>query len=175
VLDGTGATGTLTTTSGTVINNAGLVSATSFPNSNITGNGGSTTSTSQVDVPGSTMNPFATTAATTNVLFLVDANGYNANYPVDGSTMQVYVIDSVNGNIINFPVVGNSRLTAIAQNSSEVITGWSTNSSSQLVSFPVVIPLSAGSHTLKLQYKVNGTGTASLPFFYLAYIVLGPA
>src|SRR5436853_464413 len=87
------------------------------------------------------------------------------------SANQVQQIDSVNGSVISFPVVGNWYLTNISQDGSQAITGWSWTSSLQLVTLPAVIYLNAGTHTLKLQYKVNGSGTATLPFFLLGYII----
>jgi hypothetical protein len=155
-----------------ILNTSGLTSA-NFLRSQITGGGSTTTSTSYVDVPGSTMNPFVTTASLTSALITCVAGGYNANFPLDGSSLQVNVNDSVNGDVIDFPVDGNWRLTDISQDGSEAITGWSWTSTLQLCTIPAVINLTAGTHTLKLQYRVNGTGTAHLPFFLIGYMVVG--
>jgi hypothetical protein len=156
-----------------ILNQSGLVSSINFPRNQITGGPTTTTSTSYVDVPGSSMNPFTTTAASTSALITVITGGYNVNWASDGSTILVQVVDSVNGNIISYPIVGNWELTDISQDGTQAITGWSTNWTQQLVTIPAVIPLNAGTHTLKLQYKVNGTGTAHLSFFLLGYIILG--
>src|SRR5947209_4619482 len=92
----------IATSTGTVIlNKTGLVSTANFPLNQITGGGNTTTSTSFVDVPGSSMNPFVTSATTTNALITVIAGGYNFNWATNGSTLQVQVVDSVNGSLIS--------------------------------------------------------------------------
>lgn len=172
-LDGTGDSGSMSASDTPIITDTGLVSSTNFPLDEVTDNPSlSTTSTTAVDVTGSSLDAF-TTKGTTNVLVLAIVGGHAGNYQVDGSALQFSVHDSVGGTIITTSVMGNWQLTGITQNSSQAITGWSVTTSDAVVAIPVVIQMDAGSHTLKLQYAVSGTGTVYLNFFYLGYIILG--
>jgi len=172
-LDGTGSTGNMSANGTSIITNTGLVSDTNFPVAEVTTNpSATTTSTSMVDLAGSSLSPF-TTQGTTNVFISVVVGGYNANFGVDGSWVDFQVVDSVGGVVISSSLAGTSRLTSITQNGSMAITGWNMSFFDETQAIPVVIQMSAGTHTLKIQYAVSGTGTAHVNFFYLGYIILG--
>lgn len=171
IIDGTSGNGEITSNGTPILNGTGLTYS-NFPNSQVIGGSVSTSSTSYVDVPGSAMSPFTLSASTT-LLVSITAFASNSNWTVDSSSMQLAVVDSVEGNFINFPIDANWRLTGISQDGAKNITGWSMATDVQAVGVVDLKTFSTGTHTLKLQYKVNGTGTASINTFVLSYVIIG--
>lgn len=171
VIDGTTGNGVISSNGTGVLNGNGLTYS-NFPNSQVIGGGISTGSTSFVDVPGSTMTPFLLSQSTT-VLVSLTVFGANANYTINDSTMQVQVVDSIAGSFISIPLSTNWRLTGISQNGAMAIVGWSMNTDIQSVGIADLVSFGAGTHTLKLQYKVNGNGSAEINTFILSYVIIG--
>lgn len=160
----------LNTAGGTVLDGSGIVSSVNFANDQVSDNTTrTTTSTSYVDVPGSSLDPFVVTR-TTRAFVLVSAQGQNIQYVIDqSSSMKVACVDSVNGDLLDFPLFTEWVLTSI----DGATDSWGMNVDYQFNSLGALIDFTAGTHTLKLQYKVNGAGTAELGFYALSYILLG--
>ena len=169
-------TGAIQANGTSIVTGSGLNPLSNFPLHQIQMNvSDSTTSTSYVDVSGSTLPSFTTSGPNTQVLFLVSVNAYNGDNAFNGSYVTVNVVDSIDGSIISYPINGNWALTGFSQEGSPpyAITGYNYNSSDQLIACPALITMTAGTHSVKLQYKSNVSGTAHIDFFLLGYIVIG--
>lgn len=117
-----------------------------------------TTSTSFVDISGSTMASFTLTRSV-NVFINVSAIIDNTDFFTDGYWAKIGVIDSVDGELINLVGGGTPITGGVEYPSLAAISGFAT--------------LSAGTHTLKLQWCVDGGGTAELYFWGFGYLLLG--
>lgn len=153
----------------TIIDTSGIVSSANFPNDQVFSNTtNSTSGTTATDLPGSSLDSFVL-SRTTNVLINASAWGYNPAFSNDGHSVTVRVVDSVDGTIISFPIYGIWALESIDFAGSAA----SNTVEQQAVTLPAIIDLSAGTHTLKLQYNAFGGGTAVVDAFLLNYIILG--
>ena len=152
-----------------VIDDIGLTSTTNFIGSSILSNGGgSTTSTSFVDVAGTTMNSF-TLARSAKVFIFWFFYGYGQiqdSTPYD-IAIQIYDSDTstayVNGycaGTLGFHIDGRGNVD------SRYLFGTMSARSG-------VGTFAAGTHTLKLQYKANGGGEATWGSANIGYIILG--
>lgn len=157
----------------TILDQTGLVSSANFPTAEINDNTIRTTvSTSYVDVPGSSFDPF-TLERSTRVLLLVTLSGYNINWLVNGSTMSVSMYSSISGNLLSFPVFIEHRLTQVDASFDLENADLYFSADYQTKSIVAITTLPAGTHNLKLQFKVVGTGTAEIGAYIAGYIVLG--
>jgi len=170
VLDGTGATGTLTANSGTVIDNSGLNSLANFRTAQlINASSPNTSSTTYIDVPGSTMSTL-TLARNANVLIYFSIGGLTDTIAATGSQFMCQVsYDDGGTSLQNLFVPGNFTTT---------VTGGSPtyNNSLQFAFFMQFVTLAAGSHTFKLRMQVgngNGVAKAYLTDWLIGYIVFG--
>jgi hypothetical protein len=164
VLDGTGVTGTLSTSGGTIIDNSGLNSLANFPKGQIiNASSPSTSSGTYIDVPGSTMSPF-TLGRSTNVLIYFSIDGNSGSFPDCFCNVQ-YVDNTTQ--LQDLFVTGNFT--------TEVTGGVATYAvDAEFAYFMQFVTLSAGSHTFKLQMKADGAGsTAYLTNWLIGYIIFG--
>ncbi len=151
---------------------AGVVSSANFPADNVESAGThETTSTTFVDLPGATLDPFVTTRDT-KALVAMSAFGYNIAWLQDSTAMEMIAVDSINGTMVEFPLTIEFSLTQVVGTGSP-FTSFGYGIDYQFASAAVVVDLTAGTHTMKLQYKTNGSGTASVALYQLAYVVLG--
>ena len=159
---------------GTVVDSAGIVSTVNFPNDQVFSNSGSSTSgTSYIDIPGSSLSPFVLNRAT-NVLITVTAGGYNNLYYNDSdNSMRVKCVDDVDGGLIEFPVRGNWVTTGLNVDFGAETASFGLSVTQEINTLTAFIPLTAGTHTLKLQFRVSGAGTATYDTFLLNYTILG--
>lgn len=155
------------------IDEKGIISETSFPSNQVFDSTiRTTTSTSLVDVPGSTLSPF-TLERTARVLILITLSGYNFNWVVDGSTMHITAVSSVDGAVFTFPVFVEHQLTNVDASVTPANASLSYNADYQTKTCVALVDLSAGVHTLKLQFKVVGAGTAEIGAYQHGYVILG--
>ncbi len=154
----------------TIIDTEGIVSTASFATDILVDNTiRTTTSTSYVDVPGSTMDSFVLSRST-RALVTAYAQAYNIQWVVDqSSAMNLACVDSVDGQLFTFPLFTEWALSSI----NGTANTWGVSVDYQLNSLSSYFNLSAGTHTLKLQYKVNGAGTAEIGLYTLSYMLLG--
>lgn len=157
----------------TILDLGGLVSTSNFPNAEVVNNStNSTTSTTDVDISGSSLSPFTLTRST-NVLVFTEAVLWADNWPVDASQSSINCNDSIDGNIISYDSGGSFVLETIDQDGSKNITGWSGSIYGVWKVGMTIATFSAGTHTLKLQQKTVGTGTTNVGINVLGYIILG--
>ena len=157
----------------TVIDEQGVVSTNVFPSDQVTSAGeNDTAGTTPALVPGATLNPFVL-QRNVNVLINVFAFGRNDNFLIDGSTMELSVVDSISGTLLSYTLPTVAYLTGISQNAGGTITGLSYDSTSLVSDGMIMTTLAAGTHSLSLYYNVNGSGTAKLLDYQLSYVVLG--
>lgn len=129
-----------------IIDATGLVSTSNFLNNSIFNNSSnSTASTSAVDLPGSALPAFTLTRST-KLQISVSVYGANTNLGVDGSLINVLIKNGATL-VANMPVTGVYSPAGIQ-------ASFST--------FTFVVSFAAGTHNLKLQYYVIGTGTAQV-------------
>lgn len=165
--------GEISTNIGTVIDGLGLNSAANFPSDQIINPSTySTSSTSLVDVPGSTMDSFTLTRET-KVLVLVQAQIKNDNFVVNGSFAELVCTDSIAGDLITFDAACKWRLTNISEDSSGFLTGWSMDTFYEFNVIGAIFTMAAGTHSLKLRYRVDGSGNADIGLYVISYIILG--
>jgi hypothetical protein len=171
-LDGTGAVGTFSAGSGNVADATGLVSTVNFTHAQVTVNPGTSTSSSSfVDVPGSTLSSFTLSRAT-YVIILMTVLAFNDSAITSGAvdSIEVQALDSIDGAIANVSASGIcvTKVTIVGSSTSfdQVVTD-------QWVSNAVIARLSAGTHTLKSQYRAVGGGNAFVDSINLAYVILG--
>lgn len=157
----------------TIIDGSGLVSTANFPSDQvINATGYTTTSTSLTDVTGSSLAAF-TLDRDTRVLISVQAQMRNDNYVVDGSSAELNCNDSIDGDLITIDCPTDWYLTAINEDGMGFITDWEIDTAYRFTVVSLITDLSAGSHVLKLRFRVDGTGTARIGTYILSYIVLG--
>lgn len=171
ILDASGS-GSLTASNGNVIAGGGLVSATNFPQSNVVNNTTySTTSSSLVDVPGSTLNTFITTAATTYALITVLLAARNTTFYNTGNNIDIAVVDSADGSVFSFSYGNDWGLVNI----NFATQSWTTFSTDRIATNSAIVRFNPGTHSLKLRYDANGGGTAIIGFYQFSYLILGTA
>ncbi len=157
----------------TIIDPAGIVSTANFPSDYVTSAAANTTtSTTAVDLSGSSLAAF-TLARSTKVLVLVTVLCRNDSFVVNGSSLSVIVNDSVAGNIFSSDFTNAWKLDSISEDAMAFITGWDITSHDAHSTFGNIFSFTSGSHVLKLQHKVNGSGMSRVNYFQLAYAVLG--
>lgn len=156
----------------TIIDTEGIVSTASFLTASVEdATTRTTTSSTFVDVSGGALTAFVTTRATKAIIF-VSGFGYNIAWLQSATAMQLQATDSVDGVLVNFPITIESKLSSVSGTGSPFTTfGYSADY--QFVSSSIIADLTAGTHTLKLQYKTNGSGTAELALTQLGYVILG--
>jgi hypothetical protein len=160
------------TAGGTVLDGSGLVSTVSFQAASVEDiTTRTTTSSTFVDVSGGALSPFVTTRATKTVIY-VTGFGYNIAWLQNAVAMQLQAVDSIDGTLVNFPLTIEASLTSVG-GGGPPYTSFGYSADYQFASAAVIVGLSAGTHTLKLQYKTNGSGTAELSVTQLGYVVLG--
>ena len=156
-----------------VFDSAGIISTASFPNDTVVNSTGyTTTSDTLVDVTGSTLDSFNLTR-TTRVLVVIQAQMYNENFVSDQSHAELNCNDSVEGNLITTDYSCDWLLTAINQDVDKNVTGWNITTEYQFLTVMNIFDFTAGDHTLKLQFRRQGTGTARIGTYILSYIILG--
>jgi hypothetical protein len=153
----------------TILDSTGVVSTTNFPRDQIFSDvTNSTTGTTAVDLPGATLDSFILSRAA-NVYITMSAWGYNNGFGNDGHSVRVVCNDNIDGNLITYPIFGQWVLSSI-----DFAGSTASNSfDEQAVTMGVIQNLSAGTHTLKLQYYASTGGTATVGAFLLSYLVLG--
>jgi hypothetical protein len=157
----------------TIIDGSGLVSTANFPSDQVINSTGYTTaSTSLIDVTGSSLAAF-TLDRTTRVLITVQAQLRNDSYVDDGSSAELVCNSSVDGDLITFDSPTDWYLTSINEDAFGFITSWDIDTQYRFMGVSLITDLSAGSHVLKLRFRVDGTGTARIGTYILSYIVLG--
>lgn len=157
------------TAGGTVVDSAGIVSTVNFPNAYVFSNTPvSTTSTSYTAVSGASLSPFVLNR-TANVLVFCSVFGYLKHYYLTGDAMTVQGSSSVDGQVFSVPLQEHTDVLTINFAGSS----FSTRFSSDTASIQVISSLSAGTHTLSLNYKADASGTAIIEDFAFGYIVLG--
>lgn len=164
-----GTNNSISTQNGAVIDANGLNSTNNFKRDQIiSASSLSTTSTSDLDLPGSSMNSFVLTRNTAALItvFITTCNG---NYDSTGNSVQITVNDSVNGDIISFPAHADWSLLNI----DFTTHSWATSVDYQPIALSAYIDLSAGTHTLKMKYRAVGGTTAFVGLYLLAYTILG--
>jgi hypothetical protein len=152
--------GVITNTGGTnIIDPVGLVSTNNFLNGNITQSSTQTTSsTSFVDVPGTTIT--FSLSRNTNVLILFSAIGLNGS-----------ILNNVCNTITALNIDGSDQSNLLFTPGTTVDGNFTVVSTSAGAS--TIASLSSGSHTLKLRFRAQSTGTAAIAFATISYIVLG--
>lgn len=158
----------------TIIDTSGIISTANFATDQVFSNILQTTaSTSPQDVTGSSLAPF-TLSRSTNLLVTMTAFGYNNNFDADGdASMAIICNDSIDGDLMEFPIVGAYALSDIDIDFVGESWSWSTNLNLSATSMSVYTPLDAGTHTLKLQFYSNSSGTSNLAAYLLNYMILG--
>jgi len=155
----------------TIIDTEGIVSTANFRIDQITSSStNTTTSTSYIDLPGSTLPSFVLTRDSI-VQVSVTSVGYNVGRAFNTTrNVDVKVTDSIDGDLVSYRHNGNWILTSIDFPGSS----YNMDVSGDVVSATVYSALSAGTHTTKLQYKQSAAGgTALVNFFLLNYSILG--
>lgn len=154
----------------TILDTAGIVSTANFITDQISSNSSNTTaSTSFVDVPGSSMNPFVLERETI-ALITVFTKAYNVgrasntNYEVG-----IQVNDSIDGNLIGYSHNGNWIITGI----DFVGQSYGLSVVGDNITISAYLTLNPGTHILKIQYKAISGGTATEDGFILNYNLLG--
>ncbi len=157
-----------------VIDSTGLVSTSNFTfGQSFNGSAGlSTSSTTMIDVSGSSLSAFTTTR-TQNILFWLMGYGYNSdNINSNGSnTMEVSLYDNIYGGSVANVLVPGSCTTKV-----EIVgitTNYTMSTSDLMISRTALVTLGAGTHNLKLQYKALNGGTAYLNSWLIGYLLLG--
>lgn len=159
---------------GTVVDGSGIVSTVSFPSDVVFSNStNSTTGTVATDLPGSSLTSFVL-PRNTKALINTLVNGNNPAFPAStDNSIKISVVDSVDGTLLTFPIFATWRLSAIQQDGSQNVTGWSCGLNDQMAQTSIIYNLSAGTHTLGLKYQVMSAGTAIVDNFEFSYIILG--
>jgi len=153
----------------TILDSAGVVSTVNFPNDQIIDTTlHTTTGTAYSAVPGASLNAF-NLPRSTNVLINLFIAAYNNDCSQNASSIQFQIADSSAGEILSYPVFGFWALQNINFGSSS----WTTNLDNAVSASSIIYTLAAGTHTLNLNYKINGGGTAKLNAYVLSYIILG--
>lgn len=156
-------------TGGTVLDGSGIVSTTSFPSDYVFSNTlGSTTSTSFVAVPGASLTSFVLSRAA-KVLIFTSIFGYNKHYYQTGNLLIVQGTDSIDGQVFSIPL---KEATDVV-NVNFAGSSFSTRFSDDTASIQVISTLSAGTHILSLNYKVDSGGTGIIEDYAYGYVVLG--
>jgi len=165
--------GVIQTSVGSTITGGGLVSTTSFPtNDVIISSTNSTASTSYVDYPGSTLPNFSTAGSDTRALIIVLISARNTAFYNTGNGINFNIVDTLNGspsNLFTFTHDNDWYLVTI----DFVGQTWTTGNKDRVASYIAEVDLSQGIHSLKLQYKANTSGTATVDFVQLSYLLLG--
>lgn len=162
----------LNTVGGTVVDSQGVVSSTVFATDDVTDlSVRTTTSTVFTPVSGGSLTTFILARAS-KVLINVLAQGYNIKWLSDASTMSMACIDSIDGTLISFPMYIESKLSSVSGTGSPYSDfGYSIDYQVQNIS--AFIDMTAGTHSMGLQFRVDGTGTAEITTTQLAYVILG--
>jgi hypothetical protein len=160
----------LNSSGGTILDGSGIVSQANFAIDGITSaSEGTTASDTYIDVPGSSMDSFILIRPAIALIIGLSA-GYNVGRASDSDFgMSVKVNDSVNGDLISYSHNGNWIITGIDFPGES----YGLNVVGDYVSFSIYVALSAGTHTLKLQFRRDGGGTATLETFLMYYNILG--
>lgn len=154
----------------TILDGSGLVSQANFPNAYIfSDTDGTTTSSSYTAVAGASLGPFVLSRAT-NVYVFSFIYGQNPGFPGNGYYARFQGSDSVDGQLFSGPIFQTHALQSIDFSGSS----WNTFETVQPFSMAVIDTLSAGTHTLSLNYRTEGGGgSAIVEAFGFGYIVLG--
>jgi hypothetical protein len=175
ILDNTGLTifgGNITvinSTGGTFLDSSGIVSTVNFPSYYVFSNApGTTTSTSYVAVSGATLPSFVLTRQS-KVLVFVSLFGFNPGWYNNGYSVTVQGTDSINGQVFSVPLTWNITVIDI----DFVGQNWFTRETDDKVAIQTIGTFDAGTHSLSLNFKANGGGSAVLDDFAYGYVVLG--
>jgi hypothetical protein len=159
----------------TIIDTSGLNSLSNFKQAQaFNGAAGlSTTSTSFVDVAGSSLTSLVF-PRTTNVLVYMMSYGLNGNAISSdlSDKLEVRLYDSfINDSLANTITCGSCATNVVPDGMGGLDITQSV--SEEMVYEMAVLQMAAGTHNLKLQYKASGGGTAYLVAWLAGYIVLG--
>lgn len=156
----------------TILDTSGIVSTANFAADNVEDvTIRTTTSTSPTDLPGSTLDTFVLSRAVKAAVY-VTVWGYNIAWLADASIMQVQCVDNIDGTLVAFPLYVNQQLTEVG-GGGPPFTAFGYNIDYQFNSAAAIVDLSAGTHTMKLQFYITGTGTAEVALYQLGYVILG--
>ncbi|MEI9966169.1 MAG: hypothetical protein WDN67_00615 [Candidatus Moraniibacteriota bacterium] len=160
-----------------LIDSTGLNSSNNFSQSTIASTSTQTTgSSSYVNVPGGSMNPFTLTRSTV-VLISIFLRGWNDNYvDTDGTEgsfssnhSDFQLLDSVNGSLTNQAFTGIPYIRLDDDFFPDAV-----GVTDQIIAHTEPFLLSAGSHTLTLQFKSqDGNGTTVINAFVISRTILG--
>jgi hypothetical protein len=176
-IDGTGNSGTISSGVGTLMNTDGVRSTTNF-NFQQSFNGAasdSTSSSSFVTVPGSTLDPF-TLANETYMILALMGYGQNTNFINSGassSAMELAIYDSLSATTIGNVIITGQAVTQPIIGPSGDLTGFNLNMYDQMVYRQAFLLVPAGAHTLSLQYRATDGGTALLDGWQISYSIYG--
>ena len=170
VADGTGNSGVISGTDGTLLTVNGINSLNNFSKSQlINASSPSTTSTSYVDVPGSSMATL-TLADTTYVLIYFSITGLVNAFP--NSFLNVQYVDG--STQLQDVFVTGSNSTSVSQDPGTLVVTPTYAVDDEFAFFMQFVQLSAGDHDFKLQMKVTtGGSTGYLDDWLIGYIVFG--
>lgn len=169
VLDGTGAEGVLKSGDNDIVDATGLNSLINFPKAQlINASSPDTTSTSFIDVTGSTLGTFTLTR-NANVLIYFSIGGYNTT--TQGNFLNCQYVD--NGTTLQALSVTGDFVTDVTQDPVTKNIGVTESVSTEFAFFMQFVQLAAGSHTLKLQFRAAPGGHAYLEDWLIGYIIFG--
>lgn len=158
---------------GTVLDNEGINSVTSFPSDQVVNSTGyNTTSTSYTDVTGSSLDAFTLTRPT-KVLIIIQVQGKNDDFVGSSYFAGFECTDSVDGSLVTFNMGCDYWIDGFTEDGSGFITGYSVSTFYKFFSISVIQELAAGSHVLKLRFRAEGGGTADIGTYILSYVILG--
>lgn len=141
----------------TFIDSKGLISTASFTNDTIAdANLNTTTSTSLVDLPGST---FDTITLTRDTKFLIALDIFARNSDIETAAVEVEV-SVYDGSTALYSVFATGIYTPFSHHY-------------QFAGRVNIITLASGNHDLKLKYRAFGGGTARVAGFDFSYVQLG--
>lgn len=162
----------INSTGGTILDSGGIVSSVAFTTGTATNfTTRTTTSTSFTPLTGGSVPSFVLTRPS-KVLINVLSQAYNIAWLIDGSSMTMGCIDSIDGTVLSFPHYIEAAVTSVSGTGSP-FTGFDYNIDHQVQNVSAFVDMSAGTHSMGLQYKVNGSGTAEVVVTQLGYVILG--
>jgi hypothetical protein len=159
----------------TVIDSDGLNSLENFVQAQLFNGaaGLSTSSTSFVDVPGSSFAPLVLTR-TTNILVYLMGYGYNDEAISSdlGDNMEVQIYDSYSGGS-RANVITPGECTTHLWVDGGGFLNWNDCYADDMVYQMAIVEFEPGTHNLKTRFKASGGGNAVLDAWLAGYIILG--
>jgi hypothetical protein len=158
----------------TIIDTDGIISTANFRHNQVLSNTtNTTTSTSYAAVPGSSLTPF-TLDRESVILVTLSGFGFITTFYQDQTyALWVQLVSNIDGSLVQFPIFGQWVTTDVEVDFVNEETHLFLAVGKEITTISGFTTLSAGTHTLSLNFKIVGSGTGTLEGFLHNYTILG--